>query len=99
MPDLVLIDGGRGHLAAAAGELEKLGLANIPVIGIAKEFEHIYVRGKKAPIILPKESKALHLLERIRDEAHRFAISYHKKLRSKKLRASFEEINRAHRKD
>jgi excinuclease ABC subunit C len=94
-----LIDGGRGHLAAASGELEQLGLANIPAIGIAKEFEHIYVRGKKSPIVLPGESKALHLLERIRDEAHRFAISYHKKLRSKKLKASFDEIGKARRKD
>ncbi|MDD3905921.1 MAG: excinuclease ABC subunit UvrC [Candidatus Omnitrophica bacterium] len=99
MPDLILIDGGRGHLAAASGELEQLGLANIPAIGIAKEFEHIYVRGKKSPIVLPGESKALHLLERIRDEAHRFAISYHKKLRSKKLKASFDEIGKARRKD
>ncbi len=87
LPNLILIDGGKGHLAAAAGELEKLGVAGIPAIGIAKEFEHIYVEWKKDPIVLPKESKALHLLKRIRDEAHRFAISYHRKLRSKKLTA------------
>ncbi|MFA6142181.1 MAG: excinuclease ABC subunit UvrC [Candidatus Omnitrophota bacterium] len=86
LPDLVLIDGGKGHLAAAMGELERLGLSKIPVIGIAKEFEHIYVKNRKDPIILPKESKALHLLERIRDEAHRFAISYHRKLMSKRIR-------------
>jgi len=67
------------------GELEKLGLSKIPVIGIAKEFEHIYMKDKKDPIILPKESKALHLLERVRDEAHRFAISYHRKLMSKRI--------------
>ena len=106
MPDLILIDGGKGHLAAAMEELEKLDLSGIPVIGIAKparlmrqqrsggEFEHIYVKGKKDPIVLPKESKVLHLLERIRDEAHRFAISYHKKLRSKKLK---EGIDGAHK--
>ena len=85
LPDLILIDGGKGHLAAAADELEKLGIVNIPVIGIAKEFEHIYRKDKPEPIILPRESKTLHLLERIRDEAHRFAISYHRKLMSKRI--------------
>jgi excinuclease ABC subunit C len=85
MPDLILIDGGKGHLAAAVGELEKLGLSGIPTIGIAKEFEHIFVKDKKDPLILPKESKALDLLQRVRDEAHRFAISYHRVLRSKKF--------------
>ena len=63
----------------------KLSLDDIPVIGIAKEFEHIYTKDNKEPIVLPGESKALHLLERIRDEAHRFAISYHKKLMSKRI--------------
>jgi len=85
LPDLILVDGGKGHLSAAADELEKLGLMNMPAIGIAKEFEHIYTKDKKDPIILPRESKALHLLERIRDEAHRFAISYHRKLMSKRI--------------
>ncbi|OGW84290.1 MAG: hypothetical protein A2987_01660 [Omnitrophica bacterium RIFCSPLOWO2_01_FULL_45_10] len=85
LPDLILIDGGIGHLNAASAELEKLGLAKIPVISIAKEFEHVYVKDRKNPLILPKGSKALHLLERIRDEAHRFAISYHKKLLSKNV--------------
>jgi excinuclease ABC subunit C len=83
-PDLIVIDGGKGHLAAAAGELEKLGLGGTPVIGIAKEFERIYRKGSQEPLVLPRDSKALHLLERIRDEAHRFAIKYHKGLRSKK---------------
>jgi excinuclease ABC subunit C len=85
MPSLIVIDGGKGHLGVALDELKKLGLDNVPVIGIAKQFEHIYVKGKSDPIILPKESKALHLLERVRDEAHRFAISYHKKLMSKRM--------------
>ena len=91
LPDLIVIDGGKGHLGIALDELKKLSV-DIPVIGIAKpacrtgrEFEHIYTRHSKEPIILPKESKALHLLERIRDEAHRFAISYHKKLMSKRI--------------
>jgi excinuclease ABC subunit C len=101
LPGLIVIDGGRGHLSVALDELERLGLDYLPVIGIAKpasrspaasggrgavgEFERIYVKGKKDPIILPKESKALHLLRRVRDEAHRFAISYHKKLMSKRI--------------
>ena len=85
LPDLIVIDGGKGHLGAALDELKKLSIDSIPTIGIAKEFERIYVKNKKGPILLPKESKALHLLERVRDEAHRFAISYHKKLMSKRI--------------
>ncbi|MFA6078938.1 MAG: excinuclease ABC subunit UvrC [Candidatus Omnitrophota bacterium] len=85
LPDLIVIDGGKGHLNIALDELKKLGLENIPAIGIAKEFEHIFMKGKGDPIILPKGSKALHLLERVRDEAHRFAITYHKSLLSKKI--------------
>ena len=85
LPDLIVIDGGKGHLSVALDELRKLGLHDLPVIGIAKEFEKIYVKDKKDPILLPRESKALHLLERIRDEAHRFAISYHKRLMSKRI--------------
>jgi len=87
-PDLIVIDGGRGHLNDALDELGRLGLPEIPVIGIAKEFEHIYLKDRKDPITLPKESKALHLLQRIRDEAHRFAIAYHKRLLSKKIKVS-----------
>ena len=88
LPDLVLIDGGRGHLGVALDELDKLGLAEVPVISIAKEFEYLYVKGSPKPVILPKESKALNLLRRIRDEAHRFAITYHKKLHSRKMKES-----------
>ena len=93
LPDLILIDGGKGHLAVAMEELKKLGIAHIPAIGIAKEFEHIYVKSRKDPIVLPKESKVLHLLERVRDEAHRFAITYHKSLLSKKVeKSTLDEI-------
>jgi excinuclease ABC subunit C len=88
LPDLVVIDGGRGHLNAAAEELKKLGLEKLPVIGIAKEREHIYTRERPEPITLPRDSKALHLLERVRDEAHRFAIAYHKNLQSKGAKSS-----------
>lgn len=91
LPDLILIDGGKGHLSVAVGELTKLGLNDIPAIGIAKEFERIYTKDSDKPITLPRESKALHLLERVRDEAHRFAISYHKSLLSKKI--EFSELD------
>jgi len=88
MPDLILIDGGRGQLNAALFELEKLGLAKIPVIGLAKEFEEIYTKTKPEPIRLSKDSGALKLLQRIRDESHRFANTYNAKLRLKKISES-----------
>lgn len=87
-PDLILVDGGKGQLNAALEILKSLNLSHIPIIGLAKEFEHIFVPEKKNPIILPRNSEALHLLQRIRDEAHRFAVTYHKQLRSKKLKYS-----------
>ena len=70
------------------GVLEKLNLTHIPVIGLAKEFEEIYTPNSKRPIIIPKNSKALHLLQQVRDESHRFAITYHRKLRSDNIQAS-----------
>ncbi len=82
-PDLIIIDGGRGHLSSARDELKKIGLQDSPIMAIAKEFEHIYLPGEAEPIKLPSDSLALHLLEHIRDEAHRFAIGYHKALRAK----------------
>lgn len=87
MPDLILIDGGKGQLNATLGALEEMSL-NLKVISIAKEFEHIFLPDRDAPLILPKGSPALQLLQRIRDEAHRFALAYHKKLRGRKLRES-----------
>lgn len=87
-PDLILVDGGKGQLNAALEILKSLNLSYIPIIGLAKEFEHVFVPEKKDPIILPRNSEALHLLQRIRDEAHRFAVTYHKQLRSKKLKYS-----------
>ena len=83
MPDLILIDGGRGHLSSASNEINKLGIDDVCIIALAKAEEHIFVRGKSKPIILPRNSKELQLLQHIRDEAHRFAHSYHKKLRDK----------------
>jgi len=84
MPDLVLVDGGRAHLLTAAGQIASLGL-RIPLVSIAKEKEHIYTLGSARPIRLRWDTPALNLIRRIRDEAHRFAISYHRLLRRKKL--------------
>ncbi len=93
-PDLIVVDGGKGQLNVALTVLKLLNLTNIPVIGLAKEFEHIFIPEVSTPIILPPNSNALHLLQRIRDEAHRFAINYHKKLRSKMVKDSLlDHIN------
>ncbi len=88
LPDLILIDGGRGQLNAACGELQKLGLAHIPIIGLAKEFEEIYQPGEKEPLRLPQESGALKLLQRVRDESHRLANTYNATLRLRKISES-----------
>ena len=88
MPDLILIDGGKGQLGAARRELAKLGLANLPAIGLAKEFEEIYQPAKRSPIRLAADSGGLKLLQRVRDEAHRFANSYNSELRLKKITES-----------
>lgn len=82
-PDLVLIDGGKGQLNAALELRQELGLDSIPMASLAKENEEIFIPGEARPVPLAKDSPALHILQRARDEAHRFAISYHHKLRSK----------------
>ena len=87
-PDLIVIDGGKGQLGMACGVLDDLNLTHIPVIGLAKEFEEIFLPNSKRPIIIPKNNKALHLLQQVRDESHRFAITYHRKLRSKSISES-----------
>ena len=87
-PDLIVIDGGKGQLGMACGVLDDLNLNHIPIIGLAKEFEEIYLPNSKRPIIIPKNNKALHLLQQVRDESHRFAITYHRKLRSKNISES-----------
>ena len=84
LSDLILIDGGRAHLLTAAREIYNLGL-NIPLVSIAKEKEHIYTQGKTKPIKLTQDTPALNLLRRVRDEAHRFAVSYHHILRRKRI--------------
>ncbi len=83
-PDLIIIDGGKGQLSAACEELEKLGV-KIPIISLAKREEEIFLPGKRSPIVLSRESLGLKLVQRLRDEAHRFAQAYHFILRQKKM--------------
>lgn len=87
-PDLIVIDGGKGQLNAACEELAKLGLSHIPIIGLAKEFEEIYRPGESEPLRLSHDTGALKLLQRVRDESHRFANTYNAKLRLKKISES-----------
>ncbi len=87
LPDLLLVDGGAGQLRVAGRAMEELGLS-MPAAGLAKEHEQIYIEGRAAPIALPTHSRALHLLQRVRDEAHRFALSYHRNLRARRARES-----------
>ncbi len=88
LPDLILIDGGKGQLGMACKELEDLGLSDIPVIGLAKEFEEIYRPGNSEPLRIPHDQGALKLLQRVRDESHRFANTFNAELRLKKISES-----------
>jgi len=88
LPDLIVVDGGKGQLNSACRELQRLGLTDRPIIGLAKEFEEIYRPGRPLPLRLPEDSGALQLLQRIRDEAHRFANSYHQLLMKKRIAES-----------
>ena len=88
-PQLLLVDGGKGQLSVAVDVLEELGLdQEIPVAALAKRFEEVFVPGLADPIRIPRQSEALYLLQRIRDEAHRFAITYHRQLRGKRMTKS-----------
>jgi excinuclease ABC subunit C len=84
LPDLVLIDGGRGQLNVGLKVLEDLGLDYLPVIALAKQQEEVYTADSLQPTVLDPTSPALHTLQKIRDEAHRFAITYHRKLRTRR---------------
>ncbi|HXG26466.1 MAG TPA: excinuclease ABC subunit UvrC [Candidatus Binatia bacterium] len=93
MPDLVLIDGGKPQVNAAKGVLDELGLHDLPLAGIAKEREELFQPDQSDPIVLPPTSQALYLVQRIRDEAHRFAITYHRDLRRKaSVRSKFDDL-------
>lgn len=87
-PDLILIDGGKGQVSAAMEAMRASGLSPISVIGLAKRDEEIFVPGQKEPVILPRRNPGLKLLQKARDEAHRFAVEYHRKLRSRGLAES-----------
>ncbi len=88
-PQLLMVDGGKGQLGVAVRVLEELGLTDeIPVCALAKRFEQVYVPGKDDPITIPRRSESLYLLQRLRDESHRFAISYHRQLRKKRMTKS-----------
>jgi excinuclease ABC subunit C len=87
-PSLIVVDGGRPQLAAALDALEEAGRTDLAVIGLAKRMEEVYVPGTPDPVVLPRASEALYLLQRVRDEAHRFAIAYHRKLRARSMTRS-----------
>jgi excinuclease ABC subunit C len=93
MPDLVIIDGGRGQVTAAMAVLDELGLHDLPLVGLAKEREELVLPDRAEPVLLPTTSQALYLVQRIRDEAHRFAITYHRDLRRKAaVRSKFDDL-------
>jgi excinuclease ABC subunit C len=93
MPDLVIVDGGKGQVSAAKAVLDELGLHDLPLAGLAKEREELFLPGATEPILLPATSPALYLVQRLRDEAHRFAITYHRDLRAKRsVRSAFDDL-------
>ena len=85
IPDLIVVDGGKGQLSSAVEILRQIGLENQPIIGLAKRLEEVFVPGESESILLPRTSSALKLLQHIRDEAHRFAITFHRSLREKRV--------------
>jgi len=92
-PDLIVIDGGKGQLSAAYDALESIGLANLVAVGIAKKEELIFTRDRQEPLALAENDPALLLIQRIRDEAHRFAVTFHRKARSMRdLRSELDSI-------
>jgi excinuclease ABC subunit C len=92
LPDLVLIDGGKGQLSAAREALVELGL-DLPIAALAKEHEELYIPDQSEPIVLPRDSQALFLVQRVRDEAHRFAVTFHRARRTRStIRSLLDEI-------
>ncbi len=92
-PDLIMVDGGKGQLNSAIKVLKKLGLTNFNIIGLAKRLEEVYMPDKKEPLQIPKTSSSLKLLQQIRDEAHRFAVTFHREKREKRIiKSELEEI-------
>ncbi len=87
-PDLVVIDGGKGHLAAAKKELDRLGFKTLPILSIAKQHEHLFLPTRETALVLPQNSPVLQLIQHLRDEAHRFAIAYHRRLHKREALVS-----------
>jgi excinuclease ABC subunit C len=88
-PQLLMVDGGKGQLGVAVRVLDQLGLSDeIPVCALAKRFEEVYLPGRSEPVSIPRQSEALYLLQRLRDESHRFAVEYHRKLRNRRMTTS-----------
>ncbi len=93
LPDLVIIDGGKGQVSAAKEVLDAMGFHDMPLAGLAKEREELFLPGRSDPILLPATSPALYLVQRLRDEAHRFAITYHRDLRAKRtMKSAFDDL-------
>lgn len=93
LPDLVIVDGGKGQLSHAVEAMESVGMADVPICGLAKEQEEIFLPGKSESILLPRDSQALFLVQRLRDEAHRFAITYHRNTRRKSaFRSQLDDV-------
>jgi excinuclease ABC subunit C len=93
VPDLVIVDGGKGQLSAALSAMNELGITDVPLASLAKRFEELYVPHRSDPIILPRRSQALYLVQRLRDEAHRFAITYHRDVRGKRaLHSELDDV-------
>ena len=93
MPDLLIVDGGKGQLGAALDVMRDLGLSSVPTAGLAKENEELFMADINEPIVLPRNSQGLYLVQRIRDEAHRFAITFHRQLRGKRgIQSTLDEI-------
>ena len=92
-PDLIVVDGGKGQLSAAYRAFEQLGLANLVAVGIAKREELLVTQDRRAPLALPRESPALLLVQRMRDEAHRFAVTFHRRARTMRdLRSELDAV-------
>jgi len=93
VPDLVIVDGGKGQLSAAMGVMDELGITDVPLAGLAKRFEELYLPHRSDPVVLPRRSQALYLVQRLRDEAHRFAITYHRDVRGKRaLHSELDDV-------
>jgi excinuclease ABC subunit C len=93
LPDLIILDGGKGQLSAGLEALAEAGRLQIPIAALAKEREELFVPNRPEPIVLPRTAQGLYLVQRIRDEAHRFAVTYHQKVRSRRaVRSILDDI-------